>query len=90
MHFSTLFLGLTTVLGALAAPTDMSASSPLLEKRQSIAQGTGTDGGYFYSYYNSGGGSATFSGGSGGQYSLQWQNSGNIVAGKGWQTGSAR
>jgi len=90
MLLSSLFLGLTAITAAFAAPTEVEASLPVLEKRQSINTGTGTNGGYFYSYYNSGGGSATFTGGSGGAYSLRWTNSGNIVAGKGWATGAAR
>ncbi|KAF2098778.1 endo-1,4-beta-xylanase [Rhizodiscina lignyota] len=88
VSFSTVLLALAAAVGVIAAPT--SPSSPLLDKRQSVAPGTGTNNGYFYSYYNSGGGSATFTLGSGGEYSLSWQNDGDIVAGKGWSPGSAR
>lgn len=41
MFISTLFVGLTAVLGAFSAPVDSSPSSPLLEKRQSLPSGTG-------------------------------------------------
>lgn len=55
--------------------------------------GTGFNNGFYYSLYTSGGSSQmTFPSGSQypGNYAISWQNVGDIVGGKGWQTGSAR
>ena len=49
---------------------------------------TGTHNGYYYSYWRSGG-SATMTLGSGSNYNLTW-NSGNVVAGTGWNPGGYR
>ena len=90
--FSLLIL-VTCAIYAFAAP------SALIEKygrrqameERSIEPGTGTNGGYFYSYYNSGSeSSVTFNIGDGGEYNVSWTDCGNFVAGKGWETGSDR
>jgi endo-1,4-beta-xylanase len=52
-------------------------------------RGTGTHDGFFYSDWTDGGGSVTFTLGSGGNYSYSWQNCGNFVGGKGWNPGSS-
>lgn len=52
---------------------------------------TGTHEGYFYSFWNQGGGGAvTMTLGNGGNYSVNWSNCTNFTCGKGWSTGSAR
>jgi endo-1,4-beta-xylanase len=50
---------------------------------------TGTNNGYYYSYWKDTG-NVTFCLQSGGRYTSQWSNINNWVGGKGWQTGSSR
>jgi endo-1,4-beta-xylanase len=51
---------------------------------------TGSNNGYFYSFYTSGSGSACMTLGSGGNYSTSWSGAGDFVGGVGWSTGSAQ
>jgi len=51
--------------------------------------GTGTNNGFYYSLYSSGG-SATMTLGSAGNYAITWSGVSDVVGGKGWNPGSAQ
>ncbi|WP_304441423.1 glycoside hydrolase family 11 protein [Kineosporia sp. R_H_3] len=51
---------------------------------------TGTQGGFYYTFWTDGGGPASMELGEGGRYSSSWSGQGNWVGGKGWRTGSRR
>ena len=86
MHAKTFALGvLTSILpSVLAYPTE------LLETRSGTPSETGTNNGYYYTFYTDGGGNAVYTNEAAGEYKVVWTNSGDFVAGKGWNPGSAR
>jgi len=86
-HFRNLSVK-TTVISALYSLLTALIVLPL--KAQTITSGqTGTNNGYYYSFWNAGGGSVSMTLGAGGNYSTTWSNCNNFTCGKGWRTGSS-
>ncbi|KAI3325407.1 glycoside hydrolase family 11 protein [Xylariaceae sp. AK1471] len=78
---STIFVALAAAASVLASPLELvTRTSP----------GTGTNNGFFYSFWTDGAGSVSYNNGPNGQYDVTWNNVGNFVAGKGWKPGGAR
>jgi endo-1,4-beta-xylanase len=94
VSFRYVFLATAAIISVAAASNDLgdnsTISSAVLDKRQNVRPGQGTSNGFFYSFWTDNGGSVTYKNGPGGQYSVDWNNVGNFVAGKGWKPGSAK
>ncbi|KAF2837389.1 glycoside hydrolase family 11 protein [Patellaria atrata CBS 101060] len=84
VSFTSLFVALTATIGALASPHE------LMSKRGGTPSSTGTNNGFYYSFWTDNGAQVTYTNGAGGQYSIQWSGNGNFVGGKGWNPGSRR
>ncbi|KAK0383348.1 hypothetical protein NLU13_9261 [Sarocladium strictum] len=82
--FNTLLAACTAITGVIASPA-MS-----LNKRQATPNQEGIHDGYFYSWWSDGASPVTYANGPGGSYSVQWQQGGNLVGGKGWNPGTSR
>ncbi|KAI0543600.1 concanavalin A-like lectin/glucanase domain-containing protein [Xylaria curta] len=78
----------SVALAIVAAASSVVASPLDLIKRTS--PGTGTNNGFFYSFWTDGQGSVTYNNGARGSYDVTWNNVNNFVAGKGWNPGSNR
>ncbi|GJJ15232.1 hypothetical protein Clacol_009508 [Clathrus columnatus] len=90
--FSFSLLALLSAAAVLAAPSQLAnvTDEAHLIRRQTVASGTGTIDGYYYSLYEEVDSGVTMNVGSG-EYSVTWTAASvDVVAGIGWATGSAQ
>jgi endo-1,4-beta-xylanase len=80
---------LSVIFASIIAATG-AAASPLLQERGGTPSSTGTNNGFYYSWWTDGAAQATYTNGAGGQYSIQWSGNGNLVGGKGWNPGGPK
>jgi len=92
VSFTSLFFAVSAIASVLAVPTNVTTSHELdLARRQTLTSSqTGTNGGYYYSFWTNNGGTVDYTNAAGGAYSVKWTNAGDFVAGKGWNPGSAQ
>jgi endo-1,4-beta-xylanase len=88
LSFKRIAVSRTKLAMALVVIAGFGASAANAQQCLSSPQ-TGTNNGYYYSYWKDTG-NVTFCLQSGGRYTSQWSNINNWVGGKGWQTGSSR
>ncbi len=78
-------IGAAALVCAAAAFASPASAQTCLTSNQ-----TGTNNGYYYSFWKDSGGTVNFCLQSGGRYTSNWSGINNWVGGKGWQTGSRR
>ncbi|TVY26391.1 Endo-1,4-beta-xylanase 11A [Lachnellula hyalina] len=90
VSFSSLLLvASAAIAGVYAAPH--SSAGNVLAPRDGTPSSTGTNNGFYYSFWTDGAGNVTYSNGAAGTYTVVWSgDAGNFVAGKGWNPGAAR
>lgn len=86
-----MFFSKAVVLAATAVSTVFAAPATTTDLIKRTAPGTGTDNGFYYSYWTDGQGQISYNNGAAGNYKVTWSgNQGNFVGGKGWNPGAAR
>ncbi|KAI0040934.1 glycoside hydrolase family 11 protein [Auriscalpium vulgare] len=88
-----LIFAASAATSAVASPignfTERRGSPLALTSRAGTPGSTGTNNGYYYSYWTDGGGTVTYTNSAAGEYSVSWTDSGDFTAGKGWNPGSS-
>ena len=84
----TLLVTGSAIAGVLGAPRP-DYLDELGKRTTPNGEGTGSDG-FFWSSWSNGTDDLTFTNGDDGEYTVTWSGSGDIVVGKGWQTGIYR
>ncbi|KAK7736175.1 hypothetical protein SLS53_007203 [Cytospora paraplurivora] len=89
VRFTSLLAATAAVAGVSGAPQSINPLHSVQKRLTSSA--TGTNNGFYYSFWTDGVGTIDYENGSAGEYSVKWSSgSGNFVGGKGWSTGSDR
>lgn len=88
VSFKYLMAAATAITGVFAAPVNTTDDSPELMRRTNSF--TGTNNGYYFSFWTDNANSVTYTNGAGSRFDMQWSGNGNYVGGKGWNPGSGR
>lgn len=85
---SKVLLTIAAAAGVSSTPFRSVGDRVQLSQRQVTEEGQGTNNGFFFSNWNDGIGSVTYTNGAAGKYSVEWSDVGNVVVGKGFKPGT--
>ncbi|TAQ86011.1 hypothetical protein B7494_g5678 [Chlorociboria aeruginascens] len=96
VSLNSLLLAASAAAGVLAIPFPFDGAAirsqiQNITERSGTPSETGTNNGFYYSFWTDGSGNVNYANLAAGAYSVTWTgNAGNFVAGKGWNPGSAQ